>query len=295
MISNGNVRLFRWICMLAFVVSGLLGSMSAVHASQSITLGWDLDADPQITGYRLYYGTASGSYTQSLDVGDLNTVTLLSLAGGNTYYAVVTSYNTAGAESLPSDEVSFNVATNSVPMVSLASPGSTINGPATITLSASASADNASIIRVEFYAGSSKLGVATTAPYSVVWNSAQPGNYNLSAVAYDSNNVSASSDVVPVNIVSFGVTNLERTSNGNYQFTVTGAPGSTCSIYISEDLVNWRLWEAVTNDNGTVRVSDETANQVPRRFYKLVSSSGTQTSGMQGSGIAPRTNARVRR
>ena len=269
--SNKGNQFSKWVCVLALAIAGLLGSMSAAWASQSVTLGWDAISDPQIVGYRLHYGTSTGNYTQFFDVGASNTVTLTNLTAGTDYFFVVTCYNTVGAESLPSDEVSFSVAANVAPAVSLVSPGNTINGPATVTLSASASGTNASIVRVEFYAGSSKLGVATTAPYSIVWNNAQPGNYNLTAVAYDSNGSSSTSNAVPLNVVAFGATSLQRDQSGNYQLTVTGVVGSTCSVYVSEDLVNWRLLQTVANSGGTVTVSDSTANQVPRRFYKLAS------------------------
>ena len=76
---------------------------------------------------------------------------------------------------------------------------------------------------------------------------------------------------MPVNIVQFGVTGLQRESGGNYLLTISGAPGTKCSIYVSEDLVNWRLLQKVTNTNGTVTFNDTTAYQVPRRFYKLAS------------------------
>jgi len=38
---------------------------------------------------------------------------------------------------------------------------------------------------VEFYAGSTKLGEDTTAPYSIVWTNPAYGNYSLSARATD--------------------------------------------------------------------------------------------------------------
>ena len=284
---NANNLLPRWACILAIIALSLLGFTPLVHATRTVTLTWDSDTDTQIVGYRLYYGTASASYGQFVDVGNLTTTTLANLASGTTYFVVVTSYNAVGLESLPSNEVSFDLAADPTPVVSLFNPGSTIDGPATIILNASASVQGATIVKVEFYAGSNKLGEATSAPYSLVWNNAQPGSYNLVAIAYDSNGASASSGIVPVNIVSFGVTKLEQTSDGIYHLTATGAPGSTYNVYISEDLAAWRLLKTVTNNSGTVNISDETASGVPRRFYKLaVNSAGVSSL---------RTNARAQR
>ena len=147
---TAKFRPLRWAFVLGVVALGLLGLVSVSEAAQNITLEWNTDSDPQVTGYRLYYGTASGVYTQAVDVGGLTSATI-PLTAGTTYYAVVTGYNAAAVESLPSTELSFSVAPVSIPTVSLASPGSTINGPATLTLNASASDANASITRVEFY------------------------------------------------------------------------------------------------------------------------------------------------
>lgn len=61
-------------------------------------------------GYRVYYGTASGSYLQSrgagADAGGSTSFTIPNLRAGTTYYIAVTSYDNAGNESSYSGEVS---------------------------------------------------------------------------------------------------------------------------------------------------------------------------------------------
>ena len=64
----------------AFIVSLLLSS--AVHAA-SITLQWD-PGDGQATGYIVYYGTVSGSYTQTANVGAVTTFQVDGLNAGTT-------------------------------------------------------------------------------------------------------------------------------------------------------------------------------------------------------------------
>jgi hypothetical protein len=78
---------------------------STVQASQSLTLEWDRDTSTAVS-YRLYHGTSSRHYSETIDVGKTNTATLLNLAAGKIHYFVVTAYNGA-LESLPSNEVSF--------------------------------------------------------------------------------------------------------------------------------------------------------------------------------------------
>lgn len=252
---------------VTLIFSGLSSSSYAAHTA---TLAWDTDSSPQVVGYRVHCGKTSASYDQSVDVGNFTTVALTGLDAGTTYFAVVTAYGADGVESAPSNEITFSLAPDPVPYVSLSSPGSTINGPATITLNASATEQGGIITKVEFFAGANKLGETSTAPYTLVWNNAQPGYYNLVAVAHDSNGGSAASATVSINIVAFSVTNLVQTGDGIYHLTASGAPGSSYSVYISDDLVSWRLLKTVTNTNGTVNISDETALGVPRRFYKLM-------------------------
>ncbi len=105
MIDKRLIDQVHWKTLLSGLVSLLLGLVSAAHAA-NVTLAWD--AESGVAGYRLHYGTSSGSYTQSSDVGTNTTATVSNLTAGQTYYFVVTAYNSAGLESQPSDQVSFN-------------------------------------------------------------------------------------------------------------------------------------------------------------------------------------------
>ena len=71
-------------------------------------LTWDAVTDPNILGYRVYYGTAPATYiqpfTNGLDVA-VPTTTLTGLTSGMTYYFAVTVVDTS-RESTYSNEVS---------------------------------------------------------------------------------------------------------------------------------------------------------------------------------------------
>lgn len=58
-----------------------------------------------LEGYKLYYGTSSGVYTISVDVGNVASSLVTGLTSGTTYYFVVTAYDTIGNESGYSTEV----------------------------------------------------------------------------------------------------------------------------------------------------------------------------------------------
>lgn len=87
-------------------------------AAGSVTLAWDASPDASAVGYRIYYGPASGVYTNSATVGNFTTATLNSLVEGATYFFAATAYNSLGEESLFSNEANYTVpvpSTNSQP------------------------------------------------------------------------------------------------------------------------------------------------------------------------------------
>jgi hypothetical protein len=81
-------------------------------ASQSVRLGWDTNNDPDVAGYKIYYGAASHTYTDVVVVGNTNNGTVTGLVVGTTYYFAATSYNGSGTESPFSKEVSYTVPLN---------------------------------------------------------------------------------------------------------------------------------------------------------------------------------------
>ena len=72
----------------------------------TIKLAWDSNTAPDVAGYKIYYGTASGTYDHAIDVGNVTTYMLTGLMQGQTYFIVTTAYNTSGNESGYSNEVS---------------------------------------------------------------------------------------------------------------------------------------------------------------------------------------------
>ena len=75
----------------------------------SVTLAWDAVSAPDVGGYTLYYGTDHGLYSQSVNVGHVNTYTLTGLIIGATYYFAATTYDTSNYEGPYSDEISATI------------------------------------------------------------------------------------------------------------------------------------------------------------------------------------------
>ena len=93
---------------------------------------------------------------------------------------------------------------NRVPNIAITAPSSnsTVAPGATINITTLANDVDGAIAKVEFYNGATKLGEATSAPYSFSIANAAVGTYSLTAKATDDLGQSATSSVVTVNTVA---------------------------------------------------------------------------------------------
>jgi hypothetical protein len=87
--------------------------------------------------------------------------------------------------------------TNQAPAVSFAKPvsGDLYLAPATVAITVNATDADGSVSKVEFYNGSTKLGEATSAPYTFTWSSVPIGSYTLTATATDDRGLQSSAQV----------------------------------------------------------------------------------------------------
>jgi hypothetical protein len=72
-----------------------------------VTLAWNSSPSTDVVGYHLYYGTASGIYTNDIVLGNVTNVTVSGLSGGVTYYFAMTAVGPDGEESVLSNETSY--------------------------------------------------------------------------------------------------------------------------------------------------------------------------------------------
>jgi hypothetical protein len=91
---------------------------------------------------------------------------------------------------------------NYAPEISIDAPANdtTFSTEENITIMVSASDRNDSIAKVEFFQGETKLGEATSAPYSYTWENMSEGSYVISAKATDSRGLSTTSADVNVSV-----------------------------------------------------------------------------------------------
>ena len=82
-------------------------NISGVY-SADVSLAWDANAETDLAGYKVYYGTIPQSYGIPIIVGKQTAYTVTGLSSG-TYYFIVTAHDTSNNESGPSNEVSKTV------------------------------------------------------------------------------------------------------------------------------------------------------------------------------------------
>jgi Fibronectin type III domain/Dockerin type I domain len=103
--TGGGIRpkaaaVAEFALLLSFVLSG------PVFSATTIQLSWSPNSEPDLSGYRLRYGTSPGAYNQTIDVGNVTSYSVPGLDSSITYYFVLHAYDAAGNVSLPSNEAS---------------------------------------------------------------------------------------------------------------------------------------------------------------------------------------------
>ncbi|MHB1307794.1 MAG: Ig domain-containing protein [Limisphaerales bacterium] len=146
--KGGIAKFVRWAngrC-LAFCLTGFLGflvtdsnHLLAAEASQTVQLAWDANTEPDVAGYKVYWGTSSGQYSQQLSVGAVTTAQIPDLAPGVTYYFAATALNTEGLESDYSAEIEHTPTFVNTPPVLAAIPPQTVPEGGTLVFVLSAS------------------------------------------------------------------------------------------------------------------------------------------------------------
>jgi fibronectin type III domain protein/dockerin type I repeat protein len=91
---------------LLFALTGIFLGAGPAWSATLIKLAWSPNTESDLKGYRLRYGTASGVYTQSTDLGKVTSYQIQGLDSTKTYYFVLHALDLAGNVSDPSNEAS---------------------------------------------------------------------------------------------------------------------------------------------------------------------------------------------
>ena len=99
---------FRKILIASVFSAGMFLIPGGVQSatSNSATLQWAANQEPDLAGYRVYHGTTPGNYGSPRDAGMTSSYQYNNLESNKTHYFSVTAVDEAGNESPPSPEVS---------------------------------------------------------------------------------------------------------------------------------------------------------------------------------------------
>ena len=99
--------------IIILFAAAIFFSSAAIAFAGSATLNWNANTEPDLAGYKVYYGTSprsgncpGGGYASNIDVGNATSRVIGDLPEGHVYYFSLTAYNSAGNESVCSAEVS---------------------------------------------------------------------------------------------------------------------------------------------------------------------------------------------
>ena len=111
-----GARVIHSKATLTFVIVSFLILCAGSASAAGLTLAWDPSPSFGVTGYLVSWGTKSGVYTSTLDVGNALSAPVPGLADGTTYYFAVQAYDTTYALSRYSNEVTGETSTAAAPL-----------------------------------------------------------------------------------------------------------------------------------------------------------------------------------
>ena len=223
-------------------------------AETSVTLSWQPSPSGNVSGYRIYFGTESGNYTNSNDSGNSTTVVIPGLEVGVTYYFVVSAYDAGGVESDFSNEAAYTpAATTTVTLASLqlqsAADGQMVvnlRGPAgrTYDLMASPDLNEWSVIGL----------VTVGADGSLSFVDPDAGKYPQRF--YRARETQPALQLI-------------LASGGAVTLTITGQNGRDYEVQATQDFNDWTVLGTVTmGPEGTMSFSDPEVAYYPARYYR---------------------------
>ena len=145
------------------------------------------------------------------------------------------------------------------PTVNITTPvnGASLAAPVTITISAMATASSgATVSQVDFYAGTTLVGSATTSLYSITWSNVPAGSYSLTARVTDSLNATATStpisitvsdNILPTPWVSQDIGNVGLAGSTGYVNGTFSLSGAGADIWGTGDGFRY-VYQSLTGD-----------------------------------------------
>jgi len=260
--------LLGWLSILVFLFS------TNVFAGQ-VNLAWNASTST-VSGYKVYYGTASGNYASNVNVGNATTSTVSNLTDGSTYYFAVKAYDSAGNESGFSNEVSQTMAV-AAPVASFSADKTSGTAPVTVNLADTSTGTITSRVW--------DLGDGTTSTAQSVaktYNSA--GNYTVTLTVGNSGGTTTATKTISVTTSTATAPVTTSTATAPVaSFSATPTSGTAPLLVTLSDTstgtVSIRTWDLGDGTTSTAQSVAKTYNSAGSYTVKLtVSNSGGSTT-----------------
>jgi large repetitive protein len=228
----------------------LVMSVASAQAQTTVTATWDRNTDTQTVGYRVYYGTSSGSYQWSLDTGNQSSAPI-NVSPGSVYYFAVRAYNATmqygpasneavldlRATAAPTAQISATLGASNVATVTWQAANATsasINGTAvplagstTVTVTAQTTFTlTARAADGRTASASATVSPSTAPPTAQI--TATLGANNMAAVSWQTSNA-ASATINGTTVPLSGSSNVSVTGTTTFTLTARAANGATAT------------------------------------------------------------------
>ena len=226
--------------------------------SAPVTLAWDLAKDPAVQGYGIYYGLTNQPATNHVNAGTNLTVRLFDLLANIGYQFYAVSYDAAGNESVPSNQLLLTP-----PVLSRVRIARLATGDFRLALRAAPG----SVCQVEY----------ADTPNSSTWQALGLATADVNG---DVAVIDAASPQRPsrfyraarlANPPSFTRLQLAKQANGDMCINLNGSPGTTWGIQYAASVGNpqWTTFATViANATGDAAVTNSPPNNSSSRFYR---------------------------
>jgi hypothetical protein len=256
---------------IRFLLACLAGLMQwTVLATQSLTLAWNPSTGPNVTGYKIYYGTACRKYDNTVSVGNVTTATIAGLVEGAKYFFAVTACDISNQESFLSDEAMVIIPTNpSATTAKLPLSGAVAIGQSVTLSLTNAGADS---LDCQWKLNGSDIASATNAVLTLTnVTAAQAGQYSVT-VSDGVNSTNSTTASLVVYLTTAATLKQPVYANGQFTFNVSGVPGDQ---YVVQASTNNADWFSVQTNTAPFTFVDANAGQSSRCFYRTCNYQGS--------------------
>ncbi len=189
-------------------------------------------------------------------------------------YAISAKATDNGNGTTVSDFVNVTVTptVNNPPTISITSPVSStsIAAGSDLPISVTAADSDGQVTKVEYFAGSTKLGESAASPFGFIWRNVPAGSYVLTAVATDNGGATTTSAAVNITAATSSTGKITGANQaGGFLLTIPTQPNRTYGIEASTNFLTWvRLTNMASGSSLSIQFLD--TSKVKYEFYRVV-------------------------